>query len=1568
MTTINGNRNCVPGTSTASSNGPVIDGFAKLETDILCYQHLLSRGMLEAAEAVKKEITSRELPNYTNLNNQRIPYTFDDFLRMYADDRITLFKLLCELKKVKSNPNIRERPELRIYNRSILPDTEREHGINSQINDLHRNKHLSLRVLRRLKVCGVGTMRVVNGGLNLSSVLDAAYRDPRNYVRMNLLYKVYIHTKAIYSLQADRLGRFLITGSDDHSIKVFDTENGLIRASLRGHHAALAEVSVSFDNKVLGSVSTDGWILFWNLENGAPIADYSPHTSEVTSLKLLPFIDGDLRYAVSIGRDGNIVFYVYNNKTLEFDTNVIPFNVKTGAKSSSINGLAYSPGGQFVVFGSYRSIYVYKLEGDRKFQRMFEHQSSMDRVDSVDWAHFGVKFATGSFDGLIRIYTNQGNSFTNVCARIPQVDKALVGAQNKFVNKVVMLKFSPSDDVLIVSASDHIIRTYCAETATFLKSYHGHQDTIYIIVPHPIHENVVVTSGHDGIINIWNFHTGQTYKRLDNYATNGSNQIRVQILDIVYCKETSDIYISDMSGHISCFSLRDPTSDLSKTPEQQFFASEYRKSVMTGSRYLEDEMTRRKFYELPPTSLLNADQIPYESEIQRKIPGHAWINPNDEVDIGESVWSELDLITQIEEDVLQKMDTAQRCRQHHELARFAISSASHNDAPCTAVAVVQRNHPTILQDYGRILRTGLPGDIALLPVEDVMIDDSEDTSDESYHGNESDANPVVIEMDNENDLDFVPGPALRGRRPNSLRGPNRLNVTGTRSRPRIAPPNLNGNNVVPNVRRTRLRARLNGNVEEALPEEELPPVRRSRRGAARAVISSEDEGSDERGERRNRLAMMEELAELNPRAATPDSENGDRSSNEESSMSDEQRDDSRSEESVGEEEAPGSNESIEDVIEMPNDCNVDLNGKYPAFSQVYKLRRFPYYPQIGDHIVYFKQGYEAYQAEVKKQKLYTISKSKKRNMLIDQKLNAETFCVVTKIEYLSNPKALIHVTVTVTDEVKFCNGESFEIYYNDCNDVADFLILREYYDIALRQKFKPSNKVETIMLDESKFYTGTVESIRVFDEAWPKSLWNRVIVRWNYDPATTYAASAWEIDGVKEGRVDGELATDEEYARLARIATNSQDWGEKDMDVVLDRVKAAIMLMMRSEEIEIFNDPVDFNLYPDYLDIVPYPIDLSVIVKRIENKFYRRLVALEQDIKQIAINSKLYNGDIDITKTAQALVEALLTYINSDETDVEAVFEECMEKNAADLKKYSETPDEESLLTFINAAFWEENPAPTEDSIWWRPIIRKYFKEYSDKWIDKMNSDLDIVDDEGFPLCSNFEVIYNSVLDENFTDYEDVREQLRSLIEDYEQNDERSRDSEKYVSDMKNTLLSPMEQLISRIENCIRNENQQEVSNSAFDIEPRRRPGLRQQQQRRQPTSFADYDVTMDSASSSRSKKTSRKRKVVNYSEANLSRIGRPVTNITNGRVLRKRPPVSRFLEDDGTTSEEEMPSPVKTKRHTRIKRRRLNSEDGTEDDEESHTSSNNTSTNSRPQRSTRVNSSRVNYNENQSP
>uniref|UniRef100_A0AC35U272 WD_REPEATS_REGION domain-containing protein n=1 Tax=Rhabditophanes sp. KR3021 TaxID=114890 RepID=A0AC35U272_9BILA len=88
--------------------------------------------------------------------------------------------------------------------------------------------------------------------------------------------------------------------------------------------------------------------------------------------------------------------------------------------------------------------------------------------------------------------------------------------------------------ILSLSATDYVIRTYCVERATFLKSYNGHQDTVKMIVPHPIYEEVVVTCGHDGIINIWNFRTGQTYKRLGNYATDGSDQVREKAAPVIH--------------------------------------------------------------------------------------------------------------------------------------------------------------------------------------------------------------------------------------------------------------------------------------------------------------------------------------------------------------------------------------------------------------------------------------------------------------------------------------------------------------------------------------------------------------------------------------------------------------------------------------------------------------------------------------------------------------------------------------------------------------------------------------------------------------------------------------------------------------------------------------------------------------------------------------------------------------------------------------------------------------------------------------------------------------------------
>jgi len=79
---------------------------------------------------------------------------------------------------------------------------------------------------------------------------------------------------------------------------------------------------------------------------------------------------------------------------------------------------------------------------------------------------------------------------------------------------------------------------------------------------------------------------------------------------------------------------------------------------------------------------------------------------------------------------------------------------------------------------------------------------------------------------------------------------------------------------------------------------------------------------------------------------------------------------------------------------------------------------------------------------------------------------------------------------------------------------------------------------------------------------------------------------------------------------------------------------------------EPFLTPVDLNVYPDYVSIVEYQIDLSTIKARLENLFYRRKEAVLFDTEYIAMNAEAYNiPGSDIVRNSRVIRDVLTEII-----------------------------------------------------------------------------------------------------------------------------------------------------------------------------------------------------------------------------------------------------------------------------------------------------------------------------------
>ena len=138
-------------------------------------------------------------------------------------------------------------------------------------------------------------------------------------------------------------GRHIVSGSFDHTIRIWDTEIGAaIGEPLEGHASWVASVAYSPDGRHIVSGSQDKTIRIWDAKAGAAVGGpLKGHTSGVRSVAYSP----DGRHIISGSWDYTIRIW----------------GSETGASvgqpleghTSDVMYVAYSPDGQHIISGSY---------------------------------------------------------------------------------------------------------------------------------------------------------------------------------------------------------------------------------------------------------------------------------------------------------------------------------------------------------------------------------------------------------------------------------------------------------------------------------------------------------------------------------------------------------------------------------------------------------------------------------------------------------------------------------------------------------------------------------------------------------------------------------------------------------------------------------------------------------------------------------------------------------------------------------------------------------------------------------------------------------------------------------------------------------------------------------------------------------------------------------------------------------------------------------------------------------------------------------------------------------------
>uniref|UniRef100_A0A673GL62 Bromodomain and WD repeat-containing protein 3-like n=1 Tax=Sinocyclocheilus rhinocerous TaxID=307959 RepID=A0A673GL62_9TELE len=348
-------------------------------------------------------------------------------------------------------------------------------------------------------------------------------------------------------------------------------------------------------------------------------------------------------------------------------------------------------------------------------------------------------------------------------------------------------------------------------------------------------------------------------------------------------------------------------------------------------------------------------------------------------------------------------------------------------------------------------------------------------------------------------------------------------------------------------------------------------------------------------------------------------------------------------------------------------------------------RKSPFVPQMGDEIIYFRQGHEAYVDAVCRTNLYPINLD--RQPWKKMELRDQEFVQITGIKYEVSPPTLCCLKLTQIDPgTGKITDRSFSIKYHDMPDVIDFLVLRQSYDEARNRAWRSIDRFRSVIDDA--WWFGTIVGQEPYQSEYPDSLFQCFKVKW--DNGETEKLSPWDVEAIPENAEQPESGsagvpvTDEEMMDIL-YKPQEGEWGNKGRNRESARIIAGIEQLVTVDIAAPFSGPVDLIQYPTYCAVIAYPTDLNTIKLRLKHNFYRRLSALIWDVKHIEQNAKTFNEPRSkIAQSAKIITNVLLKFIRKPHcTDIMEIY------NAIENMEYSEDEVSEFVPPVFSLPFLE---------------------------------------------------------------------------------------------------------------------------------------------------------------------------------------------------------------------------------------------------------------------------------------
>ncbi|KAI1133317.1 hypothetical protein F5Y10DRAFT_260197 [Nemania abortiva] len=324
-------------------------------------------------------------------------------------------------------------------------------------------------------------------------------------------------------------GRYVVSGSHDWTVRIWDAQTGTIRHILRGHNGWISGLAISTKG-LIASGSYDCLIKLWECDTGRPHRKELPKLPNVANA--ISFSPDGKRLIAAAGR----VLYMW-----DLDTEVNEARELTG-HGDFIRSVAFSHDGSLVASaGDDGIIHIWDTESWAMLRSM---KVCDDTINSVVFSPTMRRIASGSDDRTIKIWNaDTGELMKKIssedfvrslafspcgsrlaaavgsCIEVLEVESGQVRMRRKLREHgsiVDAISFAPSGEFLASSSHDGVIRFWYDESDEFTQTDMINQEPQLGQEVNSLattEDGSFIASCTSGTIQLWDGNTGQPLKK-----------------------------------------------------------------------------------------------------------------------------------------------------------------------------------------------------------------------------------------------------------------------------------------------------------------------------------------------------------------------------------------------------------------------------------------------------------------------------------------------------------------------------------------------------------------------------------------------------------------------------------------------------------------------------------------------------------------------------------------------------------------------------------------------------------------------------------------------------------------------------------------------------------------------------------------------------------------------------------------------------------------------------------------------------------------------------------------------